>query len=201
MFSILLAGEDTTSNSISWAIYYLAQYPDIVKKVRQEAHEVYGGNRVPDSDKILTQLKYANAIAQEATRLKPVTPNLYMEANETTEVHGLLISKGMTVMMQNKVAQTNEGNFSNADSFIPERWLRNGCPMHENHNPDMIKAFGGGPRFCPGKNLAMHEMTIAISTICKHFNFELAVEKDSIKEQFSFTMFPQNLQIKLSAVV
>ncbi len=111
VFSILLAGEDTTSNSISWAIYYLAQYPDIVKKVRQEAHEVYGGNRVPDSDKILTQLKYANAIAQEATRLKPVTPNLYMEANETTEVHGLLISKGMTVMMQNKVAQTNEGNF------------------------------------------------------------------------------------------
>ena len=200
VFSILLAGEDTTSNSISWAMYYLAQHPEIVLKIREEAKAVYGQALVPNNDQELTQLKYTNAVAQEAIRIKPVTPNLYMQANEDLIIQNLEIPKGMTVMLQNKVAQTDENHFSNPDDFIPERWLRGGCPMHKNHNPDVMKAFGGGARFCPGKNLAMHEMVIAISTLCKRFNFKMSVKSNEITEEFAFTMFPQNLLIQLEAV-
>ena len=100
-------------------------------------------------------------------------------------------------MLQNKVAQTREENFTNANNFVPERWLRGGCPIHENHNGDVMKTFGGGPRYCPGKNLAMHEMTIVISSLCKAFNLSLAVDPSEISEQFSFTMFPKNLWVTL----
>ncbi len=200
VFSMLLAGEDTTSNSISWSLYFLAQHPEMVEKVREEANLVYGSNAVPEKDQDLTQLKYANAIAQETMRLKPVTPNLYFQANEELTIQNFLIPKDTVMMLQNKVAQTREENFSNANEFIPERWMRGGCPMHENHSPEVIKAFGGGPRYCPGKNLAMHEMTIAISTLCKAFNFELAVKKEEVEEQFSFTMYPKNLLVKLTSV-
>jgi cytochrome P450 len=199
VFSMLLAGEDTTSNSISWSLYYLAQHPEVVEKVRAEAIEVYGSATVPKKDQDLLLLKYANAVAQESMRLKPVTPNLYLQANKEVTVHDFLIPKNTVIMLQNKVAQTSEQNFSNANDFIPERWLRGACPMHENHSPDVIKVFGGGPRFCPGKNLAMHELTIAISSLCKAFNFEMAVKKEDVKEQFSFTMYPKNLMIKLEA--
>ncbi|MGB0896815.1 MAG: cytochrome P450 [Flavobacteriaceae bacterium] len=195
VFSILLAGEDTTSNSIAWAIYYLAQNPEIVAKVREEAYLIYDTLDVPENTKQLSQLKYANAVAQETIRLKPVTPNLYMQANEDVTLQGLYIPKDTTIMLQNKVAQTKEHYFSNATEFIPERWIKNGCPAHQNHSPDIIKAFGGGARFCPGMNLAMHEMTIAISTICKQFDFKLAVDKHSVKEHFAFTMYPDNLLI------
>lgn len=200
VFSMLLAGEDTTSNSISWSLYFLAQHPEMVEKVRAEAVEVYGSDSVPANDQDLSQLKYANAIAQETMRLKPVTPNLYLQANAEITLHDFLIPKDTVIMLQNKVAQTREENFSNAAAFVPERWLRGGCPMHENHSPDVIKVFGGGPRFCPGKNLAMHEMTIAISALCKAFNFDLAVKIEEVEEQFSFTMFPKNLLIKLKSV-
>ena len=197
VFSILLAGEDTTSNSISWALFYLAQHPEIVKKVRDEATVIYSDSQVPETTQALSKLKYANTVAQEAIRLKPVTPNLYMQANENITLHNLYIPKNTSIMLQNKVAQTAEQYFSNPNEFIPERWLKSGCPMQKKHSPDIIKAFGGGARFCPGMNLAMHEMTIAISTICKQFDFSLTVNPADVKEGFAFTMFPENLVIKI----
>ncbi len=200
VFSILLAGEDTTSNSISWAIYYLAQHPEIVKNIRKEAENIYGENEIPYTPKELQKLKYANAVAQETIRLKPVTPNLYFQANEDVEIKGLEIPKNTSIMLQNKVAQTNEDYFTNAKDFMPERWLKDECPFHKKHSPEKIKAFGGGARFCPGMNLAMYEMTIAISSICKNFNFELSVPSKKVKEEFAFTMFPKNLIIKLHEV-
>jgi cytochrome P450 len=60
--------------------------------------------------------------------------------------------------------------------------------------------FGNGPRFCPGKSLAMQEMVCVVSMICKNFDFELAVDTKDITEEFAFTMYPKNLWIKLKRV-
>jgi cytochrome P450 len=119
-----------------------------------------------------------------------------MQANENITLHNLHIPKDTSIMLQNKVSQTSNKYFSNPNEFMPERWLKSGCPMQEKHSPEIIKAFGGGPRFCPGMNLAMYEMTIAISSICKHFNFNLAVKLNEVKQQFAFTMFPENLLLQ-----
>ncbi len=197
VFTILLAGEDTTSNSVSWTLYYLAQHPEIFKKVRAEADQIFGDANCAGSHEMLAELKYTDAVCQEAIRLKPVTPNLYMEALRDVVVENLEIKKGTTIMMQNKVGQTEEKHFSNANQFIPERWLPNGCPMHTAHSPQMIRAFGAGPRFCPGKNLAIQEMKIVISMICKNFDLTLAVKPEEVKEVFSFTMFPEGLKVRL----
>ncbi len=200
IFTMLLAGEDTTSNSISWAIYFLSQNPKIVNKVREEANAVYGNFEVPQTNKELLKLKYTNAVVQEAIRLKPTTPQLYMEALESLIVENLFIPKHTKIILQTKVAQTKEMYFSNPNDFSPERWLKSECPMHQNHSPEMIKAFGGGPRFCPGMKLAINEMVILLSVLCKHFDFKMTVKPEDVKEQFSFTMYPENLFIQLSSI-
>jgi cytochrome P450 len=199
VFTILLAGEDTTSNSISWIVYYLAQHPEVIQKIRAEAIDIYGDGALPEQYEQLARMKYTEAVALETMRLKPVTPTLYHEAIEDVEVEGLHIKKGMVVMSQNKVAQTDAHNFTNPDAFLPERWLAKaaGCPHHTAHKPEVIQVFGNGPRFCPGKNLAMQEMICVISMICKNFDFELAVDKKEITEEFAFTMYPKNLWIKI----
>ena len=202
VFTLLLAGEDTTSNSICWALYYLAQDPEAIKKIRKEAIEIYGNAPILTQYDQLAQLKYAEAVALESMRLKPVTPALFNEALEDVEVDGLQIKKGMVVMSQNKVAQTHADNFTDPDAFTPERWLpkTNGCPFHAAHKPEVIHVFGAGPRFCPGKTLAMQEMICVISMICKNFDFELAIDKEDITEEFAFTMYPKNLWIKLKKI-
>ncbi len=199
VFTMLLAGEDTTSNSISWTLYYLAQHPEIVKQIRKEAIEVYGKGQLPESFEQLALLKYTDAVIQEALRLKPVAPLLYLQALEDIVVKDLHIEKGMTVMLQNKVAQTQPDNFGDPDTFAPERWLPKaaGCPHNAAHKPEVIHVFGAGPRFCPGKNLAMQEMLCVISMICKNFDLEFATDKNRITEVFAFTMYPKNLWIKL----
>jgi len=197
VFTILLAGEDTTSNSISWTLYYLAQHPEVYQKVRAEAQECFH-DQVAGSHEAISKLKYTEAVCMEAMRLKPVTPNLYMQALEDVVIENLQIKKGQTVMMQNKVPQTHEDHFSNPDKFIPERWIPKACPMHDNHSPQIMRAFGAGPRYCPGRNLAVQEMKMSISMICKNFDLKLTVSLDEVKEVFAFTMYPENLKIKLS---
>lgn len=200
VFTMLMAGQDTTANTISWSLFYLAQKPELVARIREEANAVYGPTALPEDDRAINELKLAHAVAQETIRMKPVSPNLFMEALVDQEVNGLAIPKGTLVLLQNKVAQTDETYFTNAADFIPERWIRNACPMHNAHNPDVIRAFGGGPRFCPGKNLATYEMIVVISTLCKHFDIGLAVQPGEVKEKYAFTMFPENLLIDLKPV-
>lgn len=200
VFTMLLAGEDTTSNSISWAMFYLCQHPEIVEKIRAEANSIYSDEITPNTYHTLSQLKYTHAVVQEVIRLKPTTPQLYFESNDDIIVEGLKLPKGTKIILQNKVAQTSEKYFSEPEMFSPERWLQNGCPVHKNHDTSVIKTFGGGPRYCPGMHLAITEMVILISSLCKHFNFELAVKPEDIIEQFDFTMYPKNLLVKFTPV-
>jgi cytochrome P450/nitrite reductase/ring-hydroxylating ferredoxin subunit len=196
VFTTLLAGEDTTSNSISWTFYYLALHPEVMKKIQAETDTVFGAEDLATRVERLTQLKWTEAAATEAMRLKPVSPMLFIEAVEDITVNQLEIKKGMCVIMQNKVPQTHEQNFVQADRFMPERWLSK-CPFTGAHSPNVIKAFGGGPRFCPGKNLALNEMVMAIAMICHNFDVTLGVNAEAVRERFSFTMFPENLMLRI----
>jgi cytochrome P450 len=200
VFTMLLAGEDTTSNSIAWAIYYLAQHPEWIQKLREEAIAVYPNDEVVVSNNMIDQLSLANAVAQEAIRLKPTTPQLFMQANDTIQIDNLQIEKDQVVILQNMEAQISDQYFKAANEFKPERWLKAKCPYHETHSPQYIKAFGGGPRYCPGAKLAMNEMTVCLSSICKQFDIELNVPLDEIKEAFAFTMHPDNLKIQLKRI-
>ena len=98
-------------------------------------------------------------------------------------------------MMQSKVAQTSDEHFTQGGEFIPERWLGGSdLPLH---NTDVFRTFGAGPRFCPGKTLALHEMKMALSMIAKNFDIELAVDPSEVREKFAFTMFPDNLMLRI----
>ncbi len=198
VIAMLLAGEDTTSNTLSWTLYYLAQHPEIVEKIRNESNS-YSGS-VPSGYDQLTNLKYTNAAIQEAIRLKPTTPILFFQANEDTVVNNLSIPKNTRIILQNSYASMQDDNFSDAKMFDPNRWIKSECPYHQNHNPKTIKAFGGGSRLCPGMHLSMIEMTTVISSICKQFDISLSVPPSEVKENFAFTVYPENLKVQFKKV-
>ncbi|MEL7428096.1 MAG: cytochrome P450, partial [Bacteroidota bacterium] len=155
-FTLLLAGEDTTANSIAWALFLLAQNPPIVEELRDEAKQVYGEALVPSSIQQYQQLKLAEAVALEVIRLKPTSPQLVLQSQSRVEVGGLELPAGTNVILQNRIAQVQEKYFSEADAFRPHRWLNEQCPAGMKHQPEIVRTFGGGARYCPGKHLAMH---------------------------------------------
>jgi cytochrome P450/nitrite reductase/ring-hydroxylating ferredoxin subunit len=197
VFTLLLAGEDTTSNTISWTLYYLLQNPEVYAKIKTEIDTVLQNDTLLTKENSLQELKYTEAVAMESMRICPVTPMLFLESLQDQVVKGYQLKKGTRILMQSRIAQKKDAHFSDAASFIPERWLEgNTCPVHQ---PDIFRTFGAGPRFCPGKNLAMHEIKMALAMILHNFDLSLAVTADSVNQTFAFTLFPENLMVKIKA--
>ncbi|SEB47768.1 Cytochrome P450 [Tenacibaculum sp. MAR_2009_124] len=193
VIAMLIAGEDTTSNTLAWTLFHLSQSPEFIKKIRQEAIESYSSN-VPENYEQISLLKHANAAVQEAIRLSPTTPVLIFQANKDVIVDNLSIPKNTTIILQNGYEPKTKDNFSEPEIFNPNRWISSLCP-YQNHTPKSIKAFGGGARLCPGMHLSIIEMTSVISGICKNFEITLKGEPKDIKENFAFTMSPENLKL------
>jgi cytochrome P450 len=82
-----------------------------------------------------------------------------------------------------------------AEEFNPERWL--GGDGLEAPDQKSFLAFGAGPRFCPGRNLAFLEAKTALAMIARNFELELDPAADPVTEQLAFTMSPQGLRIRL----
>ncbi|MBB6461080.1 cytochrome P450 [Flammeovirga kamogawensis] len=202
IYTMLLAGEDTTANSLSWLTYFIASDSKLQSKVYQEIEHVLGNKEQITSFEEVGEFKFLSAVLKEVLRLKPVSPSLYFQANEDVVVGDLLIPKDTFVLTQLRVGALSEDNFENASEFIPERWLSakdtsGGCPFTGKHKAEVAMPFGGGPRFCPGKFLSETEMILFAVTLLKKFELTLSVSKEEIKEKFAFTMSPENLSVNL----
>jgi len=92
---------------------------------------------------------------------------------------------------------TAADNFSDAQSFRPERWLDGAVRSGSVHNTKAFVPFGAGPRFCPGRHLAMLEIKMVIAMLCRNFDVARAPDALPTEEVFSFTMMPKNLFVTL----
>ncbi|MEH0157026.1 cytochrome P450 [Limibacter armeniacum] len=198
VFTMLLAGEDTTANSIAWAMYFLGMHPEVQEKLHLEAKQVLKEDHLLQNYEDAALLTYTEAVALETLRLKSVAPMLYLDTLEEIEIEGLIIPKGTTLITHNQHSALQSENFTHPKDFVPERWLPNGCPMHTQHNPEASIPFGAGSRFCPGRSLALLEIKVILSMFCKNYHIELKSNPKEVKEQLEFTMLPTNLDVSFT---
>jgi cytochrome P450 len=195
--TMLLAGEDTTANTLAWMMHLMAEHPEVQAKMQAEADRALGdAGRAPDYAST-ESLHYIEAVAHEAMRLKPVAPFLALEPNEDTVIGDVRVPKGTAVYLLTAYPATSADNFSDPTSFRPERWLDAGGRAGEGHNTRAFLPFGAGPRFCPGRHLAMLEIKIVGAMLCRNFDVAHAPDSPPTEELFSFTMMPKNLFVTL----
>jgi cytochrome P450 len=197
LLTILMAGEDTTAHSLAWCIYLLAERPDIQEKLYEEAVSVFDGDYIKEYQKH-GSLPYTEAVAMESMRIKPVAPLMLYEPLMDTELHGYSFKAGSRLLLETRYANMQDEYFAKANEFDPERWVdppKGKCPM--GHDTRGFIPFGSGPRFCPGKNLAMLEMKLVLSMLMKNFKVQLSTPKEDVKEVMAFTMMPTGFLVKL----
>jgi cytochrome P450 len=197
VLTMLLAGEDTTSSTAAWALHYVAENPDVQEKVRAEADEILGDQRLPGDPATVGRLKYAEAVVNEALRLQPVAPFLILQPTRDVTLvggHGpLSLPRGTPVFVLTSYgARRDTERFPDPDVFRPERWLDG--KLAAEALP--FAPFGSGPRFCPGRNLALIEATIVTSVLARAFDFERDYSTGPVRERLSFTAFPINLHLR-----
>jgi cytochrome P450 len=198
IITMLLAGEDTTANTMAWMMYFMAAYPKIQHTLQQEVDAVLGNADTLQQFQDYERLTYLEAIAHEAMRLKPVAPLIFLETNYAVELGGIHIPGGTSLFLLTSQSGMQEKEFSAAKQFQAERWLAGTDISQGAHNPSAFMPFGGGPRFCPGRNLALLEIKAVMSMLCRNFSITRTDETQQVGEHFAFTMMPTNLFVTLS---
>ena len=155
-----------------------------------------GAERLARDYDTAAAFEYGEAVLREVLRLKPAAPLLALEPLTDAVVAGVRVRAGTRLLLLTRFAATRETSFTDAARFDPDRWL-GGSPAICTHDADAFLPFGAGPRFCPGRNLALLEGKAALAMIARNFEIELDPSTEPVQERFHFTMGPHGLRIRL----
>ncbi len=200
--TMLLAGEDTTANTLAWLIYLVSKDPAVKTRLNKEAVRVLGEAHVAERLDIASALSFTAATAHETMRMKPVAPIIVLEASAPKVVGGDIAIPAATVIAAVMRSGSMDARyFPRPDSFEPDRWLGekgSGSPSTSRERISM--PFGSGPRICPGRNLALLEISMVTSMLFRNFAITSICTEDggAVEEWLAFTMAPSKLLITLA---
>ena len=201
VLTMLLAGEDTTANTLAWLLHLLHRHPEALAKARDEVRRVgalESGTLEDFTPEMLGQLDYLEACIHETMRLKPVAPFVVVEALREATIADVRIEPRTLVWCVMRHDSVAAEHFERPTEFDPQRWLGEGDASHAKR---VSMPFGAGPRTCPGRYLALTEMKMALAMLLDSFDIE-SVEAPGghdveAEERMSFTMVPVGLRMRV----
>lgn len=197
VITLLVAGEDTTSNSLAWTMMYLAADRPLQQRMHERALDRLGEHAVCPSHECLHGLDDFEPLALEALRLKPVVPFNSFTSLHHTVLDGVDLPPGTKLFFLKRPAMLDPANFDHPETYDPDRWRRERGTPGVVHEPRAFVQFGAGPRVCPGRHLANLEMRLVLSMLLRNFEVELACDPASIEEVNAFTMMPSKMPVRL----
>lgn len=201
VLTMLLAGEDTTANTLAWMIHLLWLNPATLAKAVAEVREVCGDASELSFEQ-MGRLDYIEACANETMRLKPVATNIGFQTLHDTQVADVQVPAGTMIIAVMRHDSVSEEHVRDAAAFSPERWLEENNPaLNATSAKRVSMPFGGGPRICPGRYLALLEMKMAMATLLGRFDIESLDTPDGkpAREKMQFTMTPVGLRMRVRA--
>jgi cytochrome P450 len=172
---------ETMSSALTWTLFLLSQHPSVMADLLDELNGVLRGG-VPNSEQLVL-FSLLDAVIKESMRLLPPVPYINRRATQPTELGGLHLNKGDSVLISHFVTHHQSDIYPDPERFIPQRWFT----IHP--SPYEYLPFGAGPRMCVGYHFAMTAMKIALSTILPRFRLTV-VPGTRIDRSVHVTMFP-----------
>lgn len=198
IMTMLVAGEDTTAYTLAWMIHFMAEHPDVQERMQREVDEVLDAQPMLQNFRDHGKFPYLEAVAYETLRLKSVVPVLLLETNHEVELDDVKIPAHTPLFLLLRKPGLEEQAFVAARQFQPERWLAEDQAAQPGHNTKAFMPFGVGPRFCPGRNLALLEIKAVMSMLCRNFTITRCPQAPAVEEQFAVVMMPSDLHVELT---
>ena len=165
--NFIIAGRDTTAQTLSWLFWSLSQNPDIEKSIVSELNCTNG--RVFASDDCSTLEMLDHSIKETLRLFPPVPADNKMCLKDTTLPSGFRIPRGsMVFYSMYNLARRMDVWGPDAKDFNPKRWEN-----EENPSPFKFCSFNAGPRMCLGKSMALTEAKMVSASLLSFFRFEL----------------------------
>ncbi|XP_020495364.2 cytochrome P450 3A40 [Labrus bergylta] len=170
----LFAGYETTSSSLTFLSYNLALNPHIMTRLQQEIDSTFP-NKTPVEYQALMQMEYLDSAINESLRLYPIASRLERIAKSSMEINGLVIPKGMIVMIPTWPLHRDPAVWPEPEEFKPERFSKEN---KERIDPYTYMPFGAGPRNCIGMRFALVLMKLAVVEILQKYSFSVCKETE-----------------------
>lgn len=196
VMTLMLAGEETTARALAWLIHFMCERGDLRDTLRTEADAVLGDDALLQDFAAHPRLVRTEAAALEAMRLKPAAPVLRLEALHDTVLGDVEVPARTPVFLLTRHATIRAQAETGAAAFDLDRWIRPDGSALDAAAAKAFFPFGAGPRFCPGRFLALLEIKAVVSMLCRNFELERAGQ-GPVEEKLVFTMRPDNLVIRL----
>ena len=166
--NIFAAGHETTANTLTWAFYLLSKMPDVRRRLEQEIAQVLGGRTPGHED--LERLVYTERVVCETLRLYPPAWLMIRESHEEDVIGDVRIPARSTLLLSPYVTHRRPDFWENPEGFDPERFAPE---QVERRHRFAWCPFGGGPRVCLGKPLAMAEAKLTLAMVAQRYRLEL----------------------------
>jgi cytochrome P450 len=166
MFTLLMAGHETTATSLAWVFWHLGRHPDVVEKLRDELAGVVGSEAL--ETRHLSQLEYLDAVIKESMRLTPVATLVARRLHEPAHIGGLALPAGTTVGANIYLAHRRPDAWPDPERFDPDRFVG------LRPSPHTFFPFGGGVRRCLGAAMATYEMKTVLAEVLTRVDLRIA---------------------------
>ena len=166
--TFLVAGHETTSGLLSFAIYFLLEHPEYLERAREEVDRVLGGTLQPTFDQ-LHELTYVRQVLDEALRLWPTAAGFRRHAKEDTVIGGgrYAIPEDLGMMVLSPMLHRDTSIWGeDADEFNPDHTAPERMSAIP---PNAYKPFGTGQRACIGRQFALQEAVLVLGMLLQRF--------------------------------
>ncbi|KAG2298318.1 hypothetical protein Bca52824_034790 [Brassica carinata] len=172
VMDVMFGGTETMASGIEWALTELLRNPAELKRLQQELTEVVGLDRRVD-DTHLEKLTFLKCTLKETMRLHPPIPLILHEAVEDTKLQGFSVPKGSRLMINAFAIARDPRLWVDPEAFRPSRFMEPGMPDFMGTTNFEFIPFGAGRRSCPGMQLGLYAMEVAVANIIHCFTWKL----------------------------
>ncbi|KAM7099620.1 cytochrome P450 2J2 [Molossus nigricans] len=192
---LFIAGTETTSTTLRWALLYMALHPEIQEKVQAEIDRVIGQSRQL-STAARELMPYTNAVIHEVQRMGNIIPlNVPRVLTVDTTVAGYQLPKGTMIVTNLTALHRDPKEWATPDTFNPDHFLENG----QFKKREAFLPFSIGKRVCLGEQLAKSELFIFFTSLLQKFTFKPPDNEElSLEFRMGITISP--VQHRICAV-
>ncbi|XP_036971560.1 cytochrome P450 2J1-like [Acanthopagrus latus] len=193
VWDLFVAGSETTSTTLRWALLYMAKYPEIQAKVQDEIDRVIGQSRQPSMDD-RAKLPYTDAVIHECMRMGNIAPlGLPHITIRDMQLCGYTVPKGVVVVPNLTSVLVDKNEWATPLTFNPGHFLNEEGKFVK---PTAFIPFSAGKRLCLGETLAKMELFLFFTSFMQRFTFCMPPGvKPMMEPRFGITLAPHPYKI------
>ncbi|CAN6339582.1 unnamed protein product [Urochloa humidicola] len=202
--SLLVAGYETTSVLMTLAVKFLTETPTALAQLKEEHDNIRDikGKNQPLEWSDYKSMPFTQCVINETLRVANLISGVFRRANTDIQFKDYIIPKGCKIFASFRAVHLNTEHYENARTFDPWRWQSKN-KLQNAVGASLFTPFGGGPRLCPGYELARVVVSVFLHHLVTRFSWEEAEEDRIVFFPTTRTLkgYPINLRLRPDPVV